>query len=563
MGNDKMTNTRLGLLLGVATLLLGGCKKHMQDHPQIVTEDPVVNSVNSVEFKAEIKQIGDFAISDYGFVYSSNGYYGNSLDIGTGVKVSLGNAPTAGKYSRIVENVLENIYSNVIQVRSYITNSNGTVYGAVKIATLPVPSASSVAPMMGKVGDEITINGQFYTTNAEEVKVFFGNVATAAKSVERTKIVAQVPSGINARHNNTIEIGVQIGQQRYQASHGFTIQARVTDFAPKSGLIGSAVTLIGENLPYSYYYDNANFRLFFGDAQSTSAYYSETPIFYVPDNAKETSKVSVWVNNVQTELPGEFTLIKPVISSLSAQQALPGQPIDLIGTGLYGGTSNYPIVKLGNTVLEIYHVSEDRVTVYIPESVPSGTYALSYAIGPFNLTAAGAFKIVGPTASGFSPATGAINTAVTIAGQFLANRHYEVSFGSVRTGAYTASNPSNLQVHVPYGTPAGKHKVTIHFANGDVVLPGTFEVFGPEITSFSPTSGIPGSVVTITGRGFSPDTWSTKVRFGTVEATSITSLSETQIRVLVPSGATVGAMKINVESNGQIVTSKDDFTVKN
>ncbi|WP_353130234.1 IPT/TIG domain-containing protein [Parapedobacter pyrenivorans] len=94
-------------------------------------------------------------------------------------------------------------------------------------------------------------------------------------------------------------------------------------------------------------------------------------------------------------------------------------------------------------------------------------------------------------------------------------------------------------------------------------MSGTFEVFGPEITSFSPTSGIPGSVITINGKGFSPDTWSTKVRFGTVEASSITSLTETQIKVLVPSGATAGAMKINVETNGQIVTSKDDFTVKN
>lgn len=558
MNNDRSTKSRYGLLFCFAILCLGACKKEMDEHPQITTEDPVVTSVNSMEFRGEIIKKGDFDIADYGFVY---GIYPN-IDTQTGVRVSLGNSVNIGKYSTVVNGIQDQVYGNTIYVRSYITNGNGTVYGAVKMANLPTPSASSIAPMTGKVGDLITISGQFYTTNADEVTVYFANAAAAIKTLDDTKIVAEVPSGIQARHNNTIEIALQIGQQRYTINYGFQIQALITDFTPKTGQIGSTVTLIGENLPNSYY-DNSNLKLYFDDTQAIDLYYYDSPIFLVPANITETSKVYVSLNNVRTELPGEFSLIKPVVSSVSVRAALPGQSFEINGSGFYGDGDYYPTVKLGDYTLDMYSISENQLSVVIPGNVPKGTYALTVVHGPFTLTAEANFKVNGPAATAFSPNKGAINTAVNITGNFLPGGYYEVSFGSTRTSGYSASSATTLQVYVPYGTPVGKHKVTVHFANGDVVLPGTFEVFGPEITSFSPASGIPGSVVTINGRGFSPDMWSTKVRFGTVEASSITSLTETQIKVLVPSSATAGAMKINVETNGQIVTSKDDFTVKN
>lgn len=557
MNNNRSTKSRYGLLFCLAVLCIGSCKKELDEHPQITTEDPVVTSVNSMEFKGEIIKIGDFDISDYGFVY---GTYGN-IDTQTGIRVSMGRDVNTGKYSTVVNGLLDQGFGNTIYVRSYITNSNGTVYGAVKTATLPIPSASSVVPMMGKVGDEITISGQFYTANADEVTVYFADVAAIIKTMDNTKIVVEVPSGIQAGHNNTIEIALQIGQQRYTVNYGFQIQALITDFTPKTGLIGSTVTLVGENLPNSYY-GNENLKLYFGDTQANASYYYESPAFFVPANITEASKVYVLLNNVKTELPGEFSLIKPVISSVSTQAALPGQSFEISGSGLYGGGDYYPTVKLGSYTLDMHSIGENQLSVSIPGNVPAGTYPLTVVSGPFTVTATADFKVNGPTASGFSPSNGAINTAVNITGRFLPDTYYDVSFGSTRTSTYSTST-TTLQVYVPHGTPVGKHKVTVHFASGDVTLSGTFEVFGPEITSFSPTSGIPGSVITINGKGFSPDTWSTKVRFGTVEASSITSLTETQIKVLVPSGATAGAMKINVETNGQIVTSKDDFTVKN
>lgn len=185
-----------------------------------------------------------------------------------------------------------------------------------------------------------------------------------------------------------------------------------------------------------------------------------------------------------------------------------------------------PTVKLGNLYLGPTNNQRKPVKHSILGNVPAGTYALTIVYGPFTLTAAANFNVNGPSPTGFSPSSGAINTAVNITGHFLPDTYYDVSFGSMPTDFYSAS-ATTLHVYVPYGVPVGKHKVTIHFANVDVVLPGTFEAIGPEITSFNPVSSIPGSVFTISGCGFSPDTWSAKVRFSTVEAPTITSLTET------------------------------------
>src|SRR5215208_7003685 len=59
----------------------------------------------------------------------------------------------------------------------------------------------------------------------------------------------------------------------------------------------------------------------------------------------------------------------------------------------------------------------------------------------------------------------------------------------------------------------------------------------PTVTSLNPTSGPVGTIVTITGTGF---TGATAVEFNGVAASSFTVDSDTQIRATVPAGATTG-----------------------
>ncbi|MEZ4857140.1 MAG: IPT/TIG domain-containing protein [Gelidibacter sp.] len=80
----------------------------------------------------------------------------------------------------------------------------------------------------------------------------------------------------------------------------------------------------------------------------------------------------------------------------------------------------------------------------------------------------------------------------------------------------------------------------------------------PIITSFSPTSGLIGATVTILGNDFNSIPENNLVEFNGIQA-NVISATETSITVLVPTGATSGAITITVGSESAI--SSSIFTV--
>jgi hypothetical protein len=92
---------------------------------------------------------------------------------------------------------------------------------------------------------------------------------------------------------------------------------------------------------------------------------------------------------------------------------------------------------------------------------------------------------------------------------------------------------------------------------GSFTLPGCngSTVTAPAISGFTPTTGPPGTTVTINGSGF---TGTSSVTFNGTAA-SFTSVSDTQVTAVVPSGATSGP--ISVTTPGGSATSTTSFTV--
>jgi IPT/TIG domain len=78
----------------------------------------------------------------------------------------------------------------------------------------------------------------------------------------------------------------------------------------------------------------------------------------------------------------------------------------------------------------------------------------------------------------------------------------------------------------------------------------------PRITSFSPTSGLVGTEVTINGVGLKH---TTQVTFGGVKATTFTVESDTQVKATVPTGAKTGKIVITTPSG--TATTATSFTV--
>jgi uncharacterized repeat protein (TIGR03803 family) len=117
---------------------------------------------------------------------------------------------------------------------------------------------------------------------------------------------------------------------------------------------------------------------------------------------------------------------------------------------------------------------------------------------------------------------------------------------SVKSGTY-------LTAAVPNGALTGV--VTVTTSGVTLKSNKIFRVI-PQITSFKPTSGPVGTVVTIKGIGLKQ---TTKVTFGGMKATTVTIVNDTRVKATVPSGAVTG--KVAITTPGGTAVSSGVFTV--
>ncbi|MDB5133746.1 MAG: hypothetical protein JWP37_349 [Mucilaginibacter sp.] len=546
------------IILLLASTLLQSCKKDKSTNPEVQTVSVTALSPGSVLFKGNIVSTGSFSVLDYGFIYSTTT---SGINETTGTKVSLGQNAQPGQYSKQVNGIIvASAYSPVLYVRAYITNEKGTAFGVLSSVTLPTPSASNVSPSSGRSGDQITINGQFYSVAANDVKVSFSGVQASVVSVSPTQIVVTVPSGIGATDNSQIPIQVSLAGQNLSLPYNFTIWANYKDYSPKSGPLGTAITFTGDNLSNNSYYYNQSITVLFGTTSEILNNYYYTPPT-VPNNVTTNNfQISVTENGKTFALPGTFNVTAPTITSISPASGLPGSTVTVTGTNFptsYGSIT----ATLGSESVAANPYSSNQFSFTVPTDLSTGNYTFALQAGPNSITAPTKFTVIAPSISSFSPSTGPIGSQITLTGNFLLGQYYTVNFGSFTTSAYVSSS-NTLVVSVPSGIPPGALKISIVIGGQTITAPGSFTVTTPTITSFSPTTGVAGSQVTITGTGFNSAYYGTSVSFGTINA-GIVSITTTSITVTVPSNTGNGAMKIIVNSAGQTVTSTNNFTVTN
>ena len=127
-----------------------------------------------------------------------------------------------------------------------------------------------------------------------------------------------------------------------------------------------------------------------------------------------------------------------------------------------------------------------------------------------------------------------------------------VSFGGTLAPTFHATSDTLLTAKVPVGALTGVVKIVTSV--GMLLGSHNFKVL-PTVKTISPTSGVVGTVVTITGTGL---TQATKVTFGG-KAGTFTVNSDSQITATVPTTAKTG--KIAVTTPGGAASSTTTFTV--
>jgi hypothetical protein len=157
-----------------------------------------------------------------------------------------------------------------------------------------------------------------------------------------------------------------------------------------------------------------------------------------------------------------------------------------------------------------------------------------------------------PAISDFTPSSGITGSSLTIDGTALAGVS-EVKVGKL-AASFTVVSPTQIEAIVPDGAKAGK--IALSAPGGSAI---TKAKFTPtlSVTAFSPKHGVPGKAVTIKGVGFTPGA---SVSFDGVPASSVTFLSSTKLKAVVPPGAASGAITVtNTSAPAGTVSSAGSF----
>jgi hypothetical protein len=322
----------------------------------------------------------------------------------------------------------------------------------------------------------------------------------------------------------------------------------ISSFTPASGSVGTAVTITGAN------FTGATSVKFTGISATPITVDNDTQIRVTVPSGASTGPISVTTSAGTGTSANDFTVI--ITGTLTLY------PTDDAYVRSSNPTSNYATsstLRVKTTSSSTYYgylkfnvtglsgsIASAKLRLYVKDASPDGggVYLVSNdylgSATPWvqsGLNWNNAPAITGSPLSSLGAVT--LNTWVEfpVIGAITGNGTYSFALKNnnsdiVYYGSLDSSTDPQLVIELGAAAPA------------------------PSIASFTPTSGLVGTAVTITGANF---TGATSVKFNGTSATPITVVNDTQIRINVPTGATTG--KVTVTTNGGTATSTNDFTV--
>ncbi len=149
------------------------------------------------------------------------------------------------------------------------------------------------------------------------------------------------------------------------------------------------------------------------------------------------------------------------------------------------------------------------------------------------------------------PDYGKVGDTIDILGTDLTGASY-VAFDRI-AASFTVVSPTLIRATVPPG--AGTGYVSVMLPSGKIPSNVKFRV-QPQITDFTPTSGLVGTVVTITGVSLTQ----AKTVGISGKSASFTVIDDTTVVATVPTGATTA--EIRITTRGGTATAPTDFAVE-
>lgn len=413
----------------------------------------------------------------------------------------------------------------------------------------PVPRTSVPKPSVtgGEVSPDTNVSLSTYVNGVTIYYTTDGSTPTTASPVYSAQIVVNGPMTLKAIAYRSDWGSSQVMTANYTVN---VVSPVVTNMNPTSGPTtgGTAVTLTGSN------FTGATGVTFGGVAGTGFTVVSDTEI-EVTTPAGAAFNVPVEVQGAASTHgdAGSFEYLQvPVISGISPQSgpAAGGTPVTLTGSAFIGTTG---VTFGGITGVNFTVVNDTTITVTAPAGTPGPVdVKVQSPIGDGTLS--NGFTYLAPAIADISPNAGPEEggQTVTLTGTEFTGAT-DVTFGGVPATSFTVDSDTQISAVVPAGT-AGMVDVSVTAPNGIATAEDGYKyVAAPVVTDLDPASGpmAGGTVVLLTGQNF---TGAMGVKFGGVSGTSLTVISDTEIKVTTPAG-TVGT--VDVEVQGAASTKAD------
>jgi len=392
------------------------------------------------------------------------------------------------------------------------------------------------------------VGTNFGSTQGTSTVKFKGTTATVS-SWSATSITATVPTGATTGNVVVTVNGVA------SAGVNFTVvpAPSIGSLTPNSGAVGSAIVIAGSNFGST----QGNGGVTFNGTTATVSSWSNTSITATVPTGATTGNVIVTAAGGVASSGVNFTVVPaPSITSLTPNRGAVGSAIVIAGSN-FGSTQGNGGVTFNGTTATVSSWSNTSITATVPTGATTGNVIVT-AAGGVASSGVNFTVVAAPSISSLTPNSGAIGSAIVIAGSNFGSTQGNggVTFNGTTAAINSWSNTS-ITATVPTGATTGNVIVT---AAGGVASAGVnFTVVpAPSITSLSPTSGPVGASVTITGTNFGSTQGNGGGTFNGTTAT-VNSWSGTSIGVTVPTGATTG--NVVVTAAGGVASNGVSFTV--
>jgi len=395
--------------------------------------------------------------------------------------------------------------------------NNGVVFTVIGPSD---PYAASFSPATGVAGSTVvTLTGTHFT-GTTAVKFNGGSASFVPPTVDTT-LTATVPNGAS-----TGPISVEkTGASTFVSTTNFFFYPTITSFAPASGRAGTNVVIKGNSF-------TGAIAVKFGAVNAAG--------FSVDSNSQitATAPASVATGPIEVDAPaGNFStstnfVVQPTVSGFSPGFGSVGTSVTVSGANFNVGT---PSVKFGGVAAAApTGVTFGQLTVLVPAGATNAPITVTTSDG---LATSSQTFYVPATIASFTPTNSAPGTTVVITGSnFLGAT--QVNFNGLPASSFTASNNSTIGAMVPAGLTTGPISVTT--PAGAVTNAALLFYAAPSITSFTPTHGVPGNSVLISGVNF---LGATVVSFNGTNA-SFTVTNNTTIGATVPANAQSGPITV-------------------